>query len=128
METALIAKVAVSAAPYSIDKAYDYLIPPELAETALPGVRVTVPFGRGNRASEGIVLKVEGGEKHPGLKPLAELARLGLQRLVVQLAVGLFQRQNLVHNRLNLLELPIRVGAEQFVEKAHEVGPLPFVY
>ena len=63
-----------------------------------------------------------------GLKPLAELARLGLQRLVVQLAVGLFQRQNLVHNRLNLLELPIRVGAEQFVEKSHEVGPLPFVY
>ena len=59
---------------------------------------------------------------------LAELARLGLQRLVVQLAVGLFQRQNLVHNRLNLLELPIRVGAEQFVEKSHEVGPLPFVY
>ena len=35
METAWIVKVAVSAAPYSIDKAYDYLIPPELTETAL---------------------------------------------------------------------------------------------
>ena len=30
METAEIVKIAVSAAPYSIDKPYDYLVPPEL--------------------------------------------------------------------------------------------------
>ena len=41
METAEIVKIAVSAAPYSIDKPYDYLVPPELLETAVPGVRVT---------------------------------------------------------------------------------------
>ena len=35
METADMVKVAVSAAPYSIDKPYDYLVPPELLETAL---------------------------------------------------------------------------------------------
>ena len=46
METAEIVKIAVSAAPYSIDKPYDYLVPPELLETAVPGVRGTVPFGR----------------------------------------------------------------------------------
>ena len=56
METAEIVKIAVSAAPYSIDKPYDYLVPPELLETAVPGVRVTVPFGRGNRTSEGVGL------------------------------------------------------------------------
>ena len=56
METAEIVKVAVSAAPYSIDKPYDYLVPRSLLEAAVPGVRVTVPFGRGNRTSEGIVL------------------------------------------------------------------------
>ena len=70
METARIVKVAVSAAPYSIDKPYDYLAPPELAEAAVPGVRVTGPFGRGNRASEGIVLAAGTGEKVRGLKPL----------------------------------------------------------
>ena len=48
METADIVKVAVSAAPYSIDKPYDYLVPEALAESAAPGVRVMVPFGRGN--------------------------------------------------------------------------------
>ena len=70
METAEIVKVAVSAAPYSIDKPYDYLVPPELLETAVPGVRVTVPFGKGNRTSEGIVLARTQGEKEPKLKPL----------------------------------------------------------
>ena len=40
METADIVKVAVSAAPYSIDKPYDYLVPEALAESAAPGVRV----------------------------------------------------------------------------------------
>ena len=71
METAVIVKVAVSAAPYSIDKPYDYLVPGELIEAAVPGVRVTVPFGRGNRASEGIILaRNDAGEKKEGLKPL----------------------------------------------------------
>ena len=70
METAEIVKVAVSAAPYSIDRPFDYQIPAPLLERALPGVRVTVPFGRGNRTSEGIILARGSGEKLPGLKPL----------------------------------------------------------
>ena len=45
METAVIVKVAVSAAPYSVDKPYDYLVPEELLEAAVPGVRVMIPFG-----------------------------------------------------------------------------------
>ena len=70
METAVIVKVAVSAAPYSIDKPYDYLVPKELLEAAVPGVRVIVPFGRGNRESEGIILSRGEGEKFQGIKPL----------------------------------------------------------
>ena len=70
METAWIVKVAVSAAPYSIDKPYDYLVPAALEELAVPGARVTVPFGRGNRTSEGIILAAAPGEKTPGLKAI----------------------------------------------------------
>lgn len=77
METAEIVKIAVSAAPYSIDKPYDYLVPPELLETAVPGVRVTVPFGRGNRTSEGIILTRTPGEKMQGLKPLLSVLDRG---------------------------------------------------
>ena len=71
METAVIVKVAVSAAPYSIDKPYDYLVPPELEPQALPGVRVTVPFGKGNRGSEGIILARSTGERQRGLKAIS---------------------------------------------------------
>ena len=94
METADIAKVAVSAAPYSIDKPYDYLIPASLGERALPGVRVTVPFGRGNRTSEGIILAVGKGEKLPALKPLGDLldAEPVLDREGIQLALWLRSR------------------------------------
>ena len=56
----MIAKIAVSAATFAIDKPYSYHVPEDLALE--PGMRVTVPFGRGNRRSEGVVLTVEDGE------------------------------------------------------------------
>ena len=56
----MIARIAVSAATFAIDKPYSYHVPEDLA--LAPGMRVTVPFGRGNRRSEGVVLTVEDGE------------------------------------------------------------------
>ena len=53
----MIAKIAVAAANFAIDKPYSYRIPEEMV--LAPGQRVQVPFGRGNRRSEGIVLAVE---------------------------------------------------------------------
>ena len=53
----MIAKIAVSAATYAIDKPYSYLIPQGMC--LAPGMRVQVPFGRGNRRAEGVVLSVE---------------------------------------------------------------------
>lgn len=52
------AKIVVAAAVYAIDKPYDYLVPEALEESCKPGVRVVVPFGNGNRRSEGFVLSV----------------------------------------------------------------------
>jgi len=72
MEQARVARVAVSAATYTIDKPYDYLIPEPLAERVKPGVRVAVPFGRGNRFSEGMVLAVTQDSKREDLKAVAE--------------------------------------------------------
>ena len=53
-----VAKIAVSAATYWLDKPYDYLLPPELKDQAQPGMRVHVPFSRGNRRTEGVILAV----------------------------------------------------------------------
>ena len=52
---------SLQAATYAIDKPYDYQVPLELLDTLRPGMRVVVPFGAGNRRTEGIVLALEGG-------------------------------------------------------------------
>ena len=57
----MIAKLAVSAANFAIDKPYSYRIPESMV--LRPGQRVTVPFGRGNRRCEGVVLAVEDGDQ-----------------------------------------------------------------
>ena len=64
----MIAKIAVAAATFAIDKLYSYRIPEGM--TLQAGVRVQVPFGRGNKPSEGIVVALEEGEE-TGLKPVS---------------------------------------------------------
>ena len=61
----MVAKIAVSAAAFAIDKPYSYWVPAHMH--LRPGVRVSVPFGRGNRRCEGVVLSVEEGSAE-GLK------------------------------------------------------------
>ena len=56
----MIAKIAVSAANFAIDKPYSYRIPEEMK--ILPGMRVQIPFGKGNKRTEGVVLTVETGD------------------------------------------------------------------
>lgn len=53
----MYAKVAVEAALYHIDKPYTYRVPQGVEFRV--GQRVAVPFGRGNRTSEGIILGFE---------------------------------------------------------------------
>ena len=53
----MIAKIAVSAANFAIDKPYSYRIPEGM--DVYPGQRVQLPFGRANKRTEGIVLAVE---------------------------------------------------------------------
>ena len=65
----MIARIAVAAAVYAIDKPYSYCIPEGME--LRPGMRVRVPFGAGNRRTEGMVLRVEAGETE-GLKRVDE--------------------------------------------------------
>ena len=66
----MIAKIAVSAARFSIDKPYSYRFGEDMA--LVPGIRVMVPFGPGNRRTEGVVLSTESGEES-GLKAVAQM-------------------------------------------------------
>ena len=88
----LIAKIAVSAATYAIDKPYDYLLPEELG--AQVGCRVLIPFGKGNRACEGMVLSVRSGVPERPLKAVRQVldAEPVLTQKQIKLAMWMRQR------------------------------------
>ena len=68
----VFAQVAVENTVYHFDKLFTYLVPESLREKAVPGVRVTVPFGAGNRERVGMVFTL-GGKDGAGLKPIASV-------------------------------------------------------
>ncbi len=70
MSQSAVARVALSGVLYAIDRPYDYLIPPELEGTLRPGMRVIVPFGRGNRRTDGMVIALAPSTAEAALKPV----------------------------------------------------------
>ena len=86
-----IAKIAIEAATFAIDKPYDYLVPDGMEVRA--GMRVIVPFGRGNRRSEGMVLAVEPGLQDRPLKAVEALLDETPQLSREQIRLGLWMCQ-----------------------------------
>jgi len=73
IETVNIVSVAVERTTFYFDKPYDYIIPDEMIFKVLPGMRVTVPFGKGNTACQGIIVNCGTVEKNLGLKSIIEI-------------------------------------------------------
>lgn len=72
MSSDLVARVAVENTAYSFDKPFDYGVPESLAPDCMAGMRVLVPFGRGNKKRQGIVLEIFNSQTD-GLKSLVSL-------------------------------------------------------
>ncbi|MDG3133049.1 primosomal protein N' [Streptococcus suis] len=58
----MLAKVIVDVPLMQTDQTYSYIVPQELEDSMLIGIRVHVPFGKGNRLIQGIVLDLEAGD------------------------------------------------------------------
>ena len=85
----MIAKIAVSAANFAIDKPYSYRVPQGM--DLRPGQRVQLPFGRSNRRTEGVVLSVEPGDEEK-LKPVELCLDDGPILTMTQLRLAAFLR------------------------------------
>ncbi len=91
-----VCRVAVSQATYAIDRLYDYYVPEQLIQDVVPGVRVLVPFGIGNRKCEAFVVTM--GEDTGQYKLKTVLAVLdeapvlseSLLHLAAQMCSGLY--------------------------------------
>ena len=68
-----VARIALAAATFAIDRPYSYRVPAQLASSLAPGMRVLVPFGKGNRPSEGLVLSLSQQEDAGKLKEISVL-------------------------------------------------------
>ena len=73
MKKAVIVRVAVDQTTFHYDKPFDYLLPVEWEEQGQPGCRVTVPFGRGNRKRQGVILDRDVTSDFGSLKPISAL-------------------------------------------------------
>lgn len=89
----MVAKIAVAAATYWIDKPYDYLVPEEMRDRIDVGMRVYVPFARGNRKCEGVVLALSDKSEHGQLKPVLKLLDEKAVLLPWQIKLALFMRE-----------------------------------
>ncbi len=70
--TGLVAKVALQGASLAFDRLYSYTVPINFESIAEKGMRVLVPFGRGNTKKQGIIFSLC-EEETEGLKPLISL-------------------------------------------------------
>ena len=72
----LVAQIIVDVPLMQTDRPYSYLIPEAMQGQIAIGMRVHVPFGKGNRLLQGFVIGLEEQENlrdFPELKPIAEL-------------------------------------------------------
>lgn len=107
-----IAVVAISGATREYDRLYHYLVPEEFKESILPGMRVIVPFGRGDRPKEGYVFGfAESSESRP-LKKIKKVIddKPVLTRQMINLAIWMKQRYFCTYGAAVRCMLPAGIG------------------
>ncbi|WP_297129186.1 primosomal protein N' [uncultured Eubacterium sp.] len=90
----VVATVAVDNTFFSFDTDYSYIVPISLAENAKIGSKVSVPFGRGDKTRDGIIVELAETETNElsGLKEIKSVYEKLLDDELVKLAVWLKER------------------------------------
>ena len=70
----MIAKIIVDHRSKAVDRAFDYLIPPELEGKITVGTRVLVPFSAGNTEIEGFCIGLSEESSTKRLKKIFRIA------------------------------------------------------
>ncbi len=68
-----IVDIVIDGAVGSFDKRYSYTVPASLENAALPGCRVTFPFGRGDSKRQGLIMATRYGEAPKKFKDIFEV-------------------------------------------------------
>ena len=103
----MVAKIAVSAATFAIDRPYSYWVPEGME--LQPGMRVSVPFGRGNKRCEGVVLSLEPGTPE-GLKTVERCLDTQSMLSMTMLRLASFMRERYFCTFYDAIRVMLPVG------------------
>ena len=79
----IYADVIIDISHEALDKVFQYRVPFSIAEDIKPGVKVIVPFGRGNRETAGYVISLSGTTDYDHAK-IKEVSRVDEESLTVE--------------------------------------------
>ena len=106
----MFARVAVAAANFAIDKPYDYFIPEQLRAKAVPGMRVFVPFGKGNSVTEGVILSCVEESGFENCKTIIRLADEEALLSEEQIQLAFFMRERYFCTVMSALKVMLPAG------------------
>ena len=105
---AKVAAVAVEGTTYFYDKLYSYLLPENFAAQA--GCRVIVPFGRGNRSRQGIVINVSNTDDVSKMKPIMGLVDIKSMISEELIKLALYLREHTFCTYFDALRMMLPAG------------------
>ncbi len=109
-----IAIIVISGTTREFDKLYHYLVPEEMSGILFPGMRVIVPFGRGDKLKEAYVLGFTDSSEYRDLKYIRKIIDVKpvLTRSLIDLAGWMKQRYFCTYSAAIKCMLPAGIGVK----------------
>ena len=115
------ADVIVDISHEKVDRPFQYRIPQELGQTVYPGVRVHVPFGKGNRDKVGYVVDVSDRADYPAdkIKSITAVDEKGVTALSAQIRIAYWLKRQYGSTTIAALKtvLPVKQKLRQLEQK-----------
>ena len=123
MSSEPIARVAVENTVFSFDKEFSYAVPDALRAVCKAGMRVLVPFGRGNRKRQGIITEIV-TEETDGLKEILSLTDSEPVLLPDMLKVAFFMKEHYFCTLYDAVKTMLPAGINYRVTTVYGANPL----
>lgn len=123
MSSEPIARVAVENTVFSFDKEFSYVVPDALRAVCKAGMRVLVPFGRGNRKRQGIITEIV-TEETDGLKEILSLTDSKPVLSPDMLKVAFFMKEHYFCTLYDAVKTMLPAGINYRVTTVYGANPL----
>ena len=115
------ADIIVDISHEKVDKPFQYRIPPELSEAVYPGVRVHVPFGKGDRDKTGYVVDLSDRADYPveKIKDIVSVDEKGVTAQSSQIQIAYWMKRQYGSTMIAALKtvLPVKQQLKQLEKK-----------